>query len=102
MPLRARLCKRGGEVFALIDARHVVLHYLQMECSALGVIFGHGYGTDIAGRPRTDPCERKYRTWLLPRMIRVETHVRKRMQYTRARYHRSKVGRMRVQLGRLR
>jgi len=38
------------------------------------------------GTTRTDPCERNYRTRLLPRMSSVETHVRKRMQDTRARY----------------
>ncbi len=45
------------------------------------------YGGQLAiAVPRTDPCERNYRTRLLPRMMGVETNVRKRMQYTRARY----------------
>lgn len=33
-------------------------------------------GTAIAGRPRADPCERNYRTRLLPRMIGVRTGAR--------------------------
>jgi len=43
-------------------------------------------GTTIAGRPRRDPCERNYRTRLLPRMSGVETHVRIRMQDASSRY----------------
>ena len=38
------------------------------------------------GTTRTDPCERDYRTRLLPRMSGVETHVRIRMQDASARY----------------
>ena len=38
------------------------------------------------GTTRTDPCERDYRTRLLPWMSGVETHVRIRMQDPRTRY----------------